>query len=36
MRGVFAMLVLTMMLVAGAATITLMLYLFGFIGQNGT
>ena len=34
MRAVFALLILTMMLVAGVATITLMLYLFGFIGQN--
>jgi len=34
MRGIFAMFVLTMMLVSGAATITLMLYLFGFIGKG--
>ncbi len=34
MRGIFALFVLGMMLVSGAATITLMLYLFGFIGNS--
>ena len=34
MRGVFALLVLSVMLVAGTATVTLMLYLFGFIGKG--
>ena len=34
MRGIFAMVVLGVMLVSGAATLTLMLYLFGFIGKG--
>jgi|GEM_PF-3466889 len=34
MRGIFALFVLSVMLVAGAATVTLMLYLFGFIGKG--
>jgi hypothetical protein len=34
MRGIFAMVVLGVMLVSGAATVTLMLYLFGFIGKG--
>jgi hypothetical protein len=34
MRGIFAMVILTVMLVSGAATLTLMLYLFGFIGKG--
>lgn len=34
MRGIFALFVLSIMLVSGAATITLMLYLFGVIGQS--
>jgi len=34
MRGIFAMLVLAIMFISGAATITLMLYLFGVIGKG--
>jgi len=34
MRGIFAVFVLTIMLISGAATITLMLYLFGVIGKG--
>jgi hypothetical protein len=34
MRGIFAVFVLAIMLISGAATITLMLYLFGVIGKG--
>lgn len=33
MRGAFAIIVLLIMLIAGAATLVLMLYLLGFVGQ---
>lgn len=34
MRGIFAVFVLAVMFISGAATITLMLYLFGVIGKG--
>ncbi len=33
-RAVFAIIILTIMLVAGSATIFLMLYLLGFVGDR--
>lgn len=34
MRGIFAVFVLSVMLVSGGATLALMLYLFGFVGKG--
>ncbi len=33
MRGVFALIILGIMIVSGIATVLLLLYLLGFIGQ---
>jgi len=33
MRGVFALFILSIMFIAGSATVALMLYLFGVIGE---
>jgi len=34
MRGIFALFIISVMLVAGTATVMLMLYLFGYIGKG--